>query len=287
MVEEGKIELLLIILILAIIALIIVYITDAYYRNKRKENKKKNIYEKREVEETIIKPVIKEEKIKKYACENCGTLVDENAISCPSCGLYFESEEESTIESSEEENKVEYTCENCGAVVDEDAIICPKCGFFFENEQNNNQQKEVKIDMPKYEIKASKVVRDFLGIRALQYFGVVVGCTIIGNTLKQTLIGFFFVIFGIICLITVIEFAFYFLKSIFIDFSYEQEIKKLEKQYERELSLNFKVDEHLAWLSSNPKKIQMLKNEIVRYYLAKSIDKYSVSEKLKRIEPDA
>ena len=284
MIDGKKIELLLFILIVAVIALIIVYIYDYYSRRNNK--KKKTVYETKVVEETIVKPIVKVEA--KYACENCGARVDEDAIKCPSCGSYFEDED------SDEE--LEYSCNNCGTVVDEDTIICPNCGYYFEEETENYQNvEEIEIPEPivdthvtvNNEIKAGKIVRKFLAVRALQYFGVVIGCSIVANIFSPTFIAFLFALFAIICLVTVVEFTFMLLKSFFIDFSYEQSIRKIERTQDEKLSLDFKVNEHIAWLYSNPKKIQMVKNQIVRYYLAKSEDNDLISEKLKTIEPNA
>ena len=276
MVDGKKVELLLFVLVVAIIALILVYIYEAY--NRRINKKKKTVYETKTVEEVIVKPIEKVEA--KYACENCGTRVDEDAVKCPGCGSYFEDEDS--------EDEFDYSCNNCGTIVDEDTDICPNCGYYFEGgvEEPNIPEPEVEPVVPRREeIKSGTVVRKFLAVRALQYFGMVVGCIILGEIFKPIFIVYLIYLYGISCFITVVEFTFMLLKSFFIDFSYEQSIRKQEKKY-GELTLDYKVDEHIAWLYSNIDKIHMIKNEIVRFYLARPNDFNFISEKLKTIEPN-
>ena len=60
----------------------------------------------------------------KFECPVCGTTVDAEAMSCPSCGAEFAEE---TVE--------QFECPACGATVDAAATVCPSCGVTFATEE--------------------------------------------------------------------------------------------------------------------------------------------------------
>src|SRR5213593_893332 len=60
----------------------------------------------------------------KFECPVCGSAVDEDAKTCPSCGAEFA-----------EEAVVQFECPACGATVDAATTVCPSCGVTFASEE--------------------------------------------------------------------------------------------------------------------------------------------------------
>ena len=60
-------------------------------------------------------------------CPNCGQQVDNNAMTCPSCGEVLQ------------QKRTKY-CSNCGLQIDESIAVCPNCGAA-QHDNNANQQR--------------------------------------------------------------------------------------------------------------------------------------------------
>ena len=65
-------------------------------------------------------------------CNNCGALLEDNALFCTSCGTKLE---------------VGRHCSNCGAPMDEDSVFCTSCGF----RQDINQAPTETSNIPQQE----------------------------------------------------------------------------------------------------------------------------------------
>ncbi|UCE38918.1 MAG: zinc ribbon domain-containing protein, partial [Thermoplasmata archaeon] len=72
-------------------------------------------------------------------CPECGTMISEDAVKCPGCGVTFETledvgESEELAPEKKTQGEMTFECPECGAYVLSNATKCPICGVVFETE---------------------------------------------------------------------------------------------------------------------------------------------------------
>ncbi len=104
-------------------------------------------------------------------CRKCGTLIDDDAVVCPSCGERQKDDTPNTV-----------FCKHCGSSIDADCVICPKCGKQVKelqpstpniviNNANNNVNNNVNNNSGGYPGKACNKWTAFLLCFFLGGFG--------------------------------------------------------------------------------------------------------------------